>query len=290
MSDALLLDRIRALTAPLAPEPTGIAPELGPLTGVRAVLFDVYGTLLAAASGDIGTTAAQAPGDAAAAALAAAGLGGALDAAAVPQRLHQAIEARHERARRLGIAWPEVDIREVWAELLAEQGQPVAPACIRRLALEYELRINCTWPMPGLAATLAALKQRGRLLGIVSNAQFYTPLLLDVFLGGPPGAAGLDPAYSAWSYRIGRAKPGRTLFRTALGGLRRHHGIAPEEVLYVGNDRRNDIWPAGRLGLRTALFAGDARSLRLHESDPRLAGVAPTRTITALDQLLQLVD
>ena len=39
--------------SPLAPEPTGEDPVLPTLHGVRAVVFDVYGTMLVSGSGDI---------------------------------------------------------------------------------------------------------------------------------------------------------------------------------------------------------------------------------------------
>ena len=62
-------------------------------------------------------------------------------------------------------------------------------------------------------------------------------------------------------------------------------GIPPCEALYVGNDMLNDIMPAARLGFRTALFAGDARSLRLREGDPRSgARVEPDVVLASLEQ------
>ncbi|HLR24913.1 MAG TPA: HAD hydrolase-like protein, partial [Fodinibius sp.] len=39
-------------------------------------------------------------------------------------------------------------------------------------------------------------------------------------------------------------------------------GLQPEEILYVGNDIRKDVQPAKTLGMRTALYVGDRRSLR----------------------------
>lgn len=39
-------------------------------------------------------------------------------------------------------------------------------------------------------------------------------------------------------------------------------GIESSQTLYVGNDMLNDIYPAQQLGLKTAFFAGDQRSLR----------------------------
>jgi len=38
--------------------------------------------------------------------------------------------------------------------------------------------------------------------------------------------------------------------------------MVPHQVLYVGNDMKSDIIPAKKCGFKTALFAGDKRSLR----------------------------
>ena len=58
-----LLATLRDFCRPLQPIPTGVEPVLKELPGIRAVVFDVYGTLLISGSGDVGTVAA-APADA----------------------------------------------------------------------------------------------------------------------------------------------------------------------------------------------------------------------------------
>jgi len=96
---------------------------------------------------------------------------------------------------------------------------------------------------------------------------------------------GFAPDLQVYSYQHGRAKPSRELYRLAADALQRR-GIAAERAVYVGNDMRNDIAPAARLGFRTALFAGDARSLRRREGDPLCAGVVPDLVVTDLIDLL----
>ena len=71
---APLIRRIEALSTPLEPRPTGASPRLPRLAGIRAVLFDIYGTLLISASGDIGLGGDRNETGAFAAALQAAGL------------------------------------------------------------------------------------------------------------------------------------------------------------------------------------------------------------------------
>ena len=285
-ADAALLTRIRALTRPLAPRPTGVAPQVQPLRGIRAVLFDVYGTLVVSGCGDIGLTAA----DAAADPFRRAWLAAALDPDAVPldgpARLTALIRDDHAASRAAGVEHPEVDILAIWRKLLAQQGLHADTADLRRLTLDYELRTNPVWPMPGLGDMLEALAARGLVLGIVSNAQFYTPLMLHAFLGQPLDRLGFDPACCAWSYRHGVAKPSTAIYAPALRGLAERHGIAPAEVLYIGNDMRNDVRPAQTLGCQTALFAGDTRSLRLREDDPGMDQVNADRVVTTLEQIV----
>ncbi len=285
--DARLIERIEALTSPLTPQPTGTTPRLDPIPRIRAVLFDIYGTLVISGSGDIGLTTAATTGGAFHEAWTAAELAPSLLPPGFdgPAALSAHIRAEHARRRAGGVEHPEVDIVAIWRTLLADLGLASDHRRLRRLALEYELRVNPVWPMPGLTTLIESLGQRELVLGIVSNAQFYTPLMLEAFLRRSMDRAGFDLRCCAWSYRQGVAKPSRAIYGPALAGLYAHHGIHPDEVLYIGNDMRNDVWPARALGCRTALFAGDARSLRLRAGHAQMQGVEPDRVVTVLGQL-----
>jgi len=291
--------RIRTLSSPLVPRPTAQTPLVDPLPGIRAVLFDIYGTLVISASGDIGLAGEQDQAGAFRSALETAGIEVPLGIDA--DALKDAIRRFHAKRQAAGVAFPEVDILAMWREVLGGEENPVSAShlpgeagdkkrswrddLIERLAIEYECRVNPVWPMPGLKQVLADLAQRGLVLGIVSNAQFYTPLMLEAFLGKTLATIGFDAACCAYSYRLLEAKPSTRIYDQALSGLATVHGIAPGEVLYVGNDMRNDIWPAAELGCRTALFAGEQRSLRLREDDPCCASVTPDRVVTDLRQI-----
>ena len=51
----------------------------------------------------------------------------------------------------------------------------------------------------------------------------------------------------------------------------------------------NDIFPAQKVGFKTALFAGDQRSLRLRADDPRCRELTPDLVVTDLGQLIGLI-
>ncbi len=281
----LLVERIRTLSRPLEPLPTGQQP-LPPARVIRTrtLVFDIYGTLLISASGDVGTTAED-NREALAEALHSSGIAG--DPAALIDALHMAIGQRHTRAREeAGIDYPEIDIRECWRDAFQATGTPVpSPENIERLAVEYECRINPVWPMPGADRLLAWARDSGYRLGILSNAQFYTPLVLEALFDRTVGELGFDPELCLWSWQTGHGKPSPHLFATLHERL-----PAGQSPLYVGNDMLKDIWPATQRDWYTALFAGDARSLRLREDDPRLQGVRPDAVIIKLIQITKIIE
>ncbi len=108
----------RRLLHPLHPVPAGLAPRGRLRLPVRAVLFDLYGTLWASAAGDLdrrNPSPAPAP----------PGLpellrryGCPLSPQELAGALAAAIRREHERQRAEGADFPEVRIERIWAELL----------------------------------------------------------------------------------------------------------------------------------------------------------------------------
>lgn len=214
----------------------------------RAALFDIYGTLLKSSAGE----------------------------------LHPDPALRAEIAKAHAASphpFPEVDIREIHASLHPE----LSPAQIEHLALEHEQHSNPATAMPGAAETLRGLAERGVILGLISNAQFYTVPVLESCLGTSLPDLGIDPALCFFSYQERRAKPDPYLFELARHRLL-ERGILPQDTLYLGNDVRNDIDPAKAIGFKTALFAGDESSLRLRGRT--LADTGAGWIITDLRQLI----
>lgn len=273
-----ILDKISIL--PLEPIPTGLQPT-GRITGnLQCLLFDIYGTLLISGSGDVGT-AMQPPRDD-------EPLRQLLHDFDIDRPLRQvldrffgAIDAQHARLKAAGIDYPEVAIDQIWMQVLGWRHRDRA----RSFALAFELISNPVYPMPGLHQFIEKVHQSCS-MGIISNAQFYTPVLLERFFKASLEKTGFAGDLLIFSYRTGYAKPSEHLFKLAEARLEKH-GITPSETLYVGNDMLNDILPAQRIGFKTALFAGDKRSLRLRQDDARCTNIVPDIIIT---DLLQIMD
>jgi putative hydrolase of the HAD superfamily len=293
-----LEDIVQNLCLPLEPLPTDMVARLNQLHDVKAVLFDVYGTLFVSGSGDVGTAAATDTAEALTQALEAAHYQDDLEKAG--ERGKDLLKAEvlewHAASRAAGIEFPEVDIAKIWKKVVVRLRKDgiLNPARldiepIRQLALEYECLVNPVWPMPDGLETLRNLKERGFVLGIVSNAQFYTPLLFSAFFEQDLDDLEFDPDCCIWSYKELKAKPSADLFPKAEKYLKRNHGVKLSETVYVGNDMLNDIYCASRAGCKTVLFAGDQRSLRLRESDDRCIDLNPDAIITSLGQLTELL-
>ncbi len=274
----------------LQPISTGLEPRLAKLPNIRAVAFDIYGTLLISGSGDIGTLQKNNPAEAMRSILQTVGLKPGDSPAQLSNRFQAQIKSAWLRRKSEGIEFPEVEIREVWSDFLhsldpdGHLHRGTAATTIEALALQYECKVNPVWPMPEAHPALSKIRGLGLPLGIVSNAQFYTPLLLQEFKEQENLANFFDPALCVWSYIEREAKPSTRLF-AKLGNELGKEKIAPNQTLYVGNDLLNDILPARETGFRTALFAGDQRSLRLRKNHPRCKGIFPDLVITSLEQL-----
>ena len=137
--------------------------------------------------------------------------------------------------------------------------------------------------MPHAAWCLRILREAGITLGLLSNAQFFTKELFPALFGANRVRSWVShQSCSSTPTSTVRRNPGSVciLPPAALAKL----GIRPAETLCLGNDMVNDVVPAARLGFRTALFAGDQRSLRWVEG-PKWSTFAPDVVLTDLDQL-----
>ncbi len=294
MTDSHLIELIRSLSTPMRPLPTGIPARLRPLPGIRWVLWDVYGTLLVSGSGDIGTAGATCDREAIVRSLRAVGI--AADSLPADVSLRPVIEDHHARLRNEGIDYPEIDIRDVWKEATDQWracgylSRPVPADRIEELAVHHECLVNPVWPMPGLIEALTQIKHHVS-MGIISNAQFFTPILFPALTDRTLEQLGCPTDVQYFSYRYRVAKPSTKLFQMAIRQASDQDSVPldPAQTLYVGNDLRNDVWPAQQCGMRTALFAGDRRSLRLREDRPELAQCQPDIVLTDPHDLLECI-
>lgn len=256
---------------------------------VRAVLWDVFGTLFAARAAT--PIELDRPGGAGAmrAAFVAAGLPWPDETTALCRlREFQTIVRRRRAAGwRSGTPFPEPDIRLAWRTVLRQATNNATPPRLKqieRAADTWERLTNPVRPMAGAHSTLRALTRAGVVVGIASNAQFDTPArLAALFRDAAPWATDL----CVWSWQIGVAKPSPVFFQTIVRRLAAR-GWRPADALIIGNSLTHDIVPATRAGLRTAWFRDPDVLHGANLEDEHLGRMADL-TLTRLDVLPHLL-
>ncbi len=298
-------DYIRSVMTPLVPLGDPLPSRGLVLDGIKVVLFDVYGTLLISnvheVPEEIGTPqSGPAPRRVEA-------MGAVIDwlqekypgstATAQPERwaedYDQLIGTHQDRRRSQGASYPEVDILEVWREfLLSHMGdlrhvfsiEGNDDILLRRVSLLHECAIHPIWVMPGAREILRELQEAGFILGIVSNAQWYTAEMLTALLDASMEQLGFDPELTVYSFEQGSGKPAPELYEYLIKKLAAR-GIAPYEAIMIGNDFVKDVLPAHQVGLRTAWFCRDDRTIRFKPHDFSTAQKLPDLVISEWEHL-----
>lgn len=293
-----LRKRFLQLSKPLEPISTQVEPVLEELENIRVLCYDFYGTLFISSAGDIGIDDGNMNEMLFVEAIVHSNID-ILNDEAGPRGLkiyNDAVESEMAALREKGIEFPEPDIRNVWIKVLLKMktegliSEPSTADQMELLAVEFEARMNPVWPMHDAHEVLHHFKNRPILQGMISNSQFYTPLLLEALLNRPIENLGFKKELMHWSFEEQQKKPAISFFEGFLKKLKNvDSSIKPDEVLYVGNDMLKDIYPAQKVGMKTALFAGDERSLKWRKDDERCAGLKADVVITELRQLKGVV-
>ncbi len=186
----------------------------------------------------------------------------------------------HQKAEKKGIVCPEIKIEEVWniiILMLQRHGYVSEKHCpgkadelSRYVAFTYNFLSLGRELYPGVYSALQRLKEDQIVLGILSNAQFYTPIDLTLLFRDQSGGEIsdiqeiFDTDLTFFSYEYGVSKPGELLFSNLYNALYEMH-IVPSQTVFVGNDLVLDIEPAQTAGMNTALFTGDQSSAYFHD-------------------------
>jgi len=273
----LIKDNIR----PLYPIKTALKPKLCPQFKSKAVIFDIYGTLIISSSGELKSTdyssrdhkqkeleklmkkygIRKSP-------------------VQILKIFHDQIKQVHKELKKQGVEFPEVKYESIWKAVTNIRDENT----LKAFTTEFEMIVNPVYSMPHASDIISFLGKNGIYLGLISNAQFFTPYILQVLLGKDLNLLNFKQDMIFFSYKWNRAKPSQFLFQKAAEALNKY-GIKPGETLYVGNDMCSDIIPAQKAGFKTALFAGDKRSLRSCDNNKNDLRIEPDYILTDLDEL-----
>ena len=194
-----------------------------------------------------------------------------------------------------GEKYPEVQSERVWEDIVKKLFQKdyafdagvygSLNEFVKKVAYFFHASIQGCGAYPGAAEAIRAVSEAGKLQGLLADGQCFTPAqLLRALRQQDPAfelSDHLPPDLRVLSAEQKARKPSETLFRAAVEALAAR-GLRPAEVLHVGSDLVRDLAPAKKLGMKTALFAGDKASLaadrRAAEGPAVPAGRAADRT------------
>jgi FMN phosphatase YigB (HAD superfamily) len=300
----------RGLPWPAAPQPDPprVRPAIPPLKGVRAVLWTVYGTLLAVPEGELKFEVSNEL----------------VMNVALDKTIHE-FKMWGSMSRKPG--QPADYMREIYKKALAEQR--LAPASdkypellsekvwegiikklfqkeyqfdagfygslndyARKVAYFFHASLQGTGCYNNAAAAVQGLANEGITQGLLADGQVFTPVQLARGLARQDEGVRLDQVIPAanrvLSYQHRGRKPSDLLFEAAVEAMGAH-GMEPGDILHVGSSVTRDIAPARKWGMRTALFAGDRASLAATSDQLKDPQLRPDALLTDLGQVAQLV-
>lgn len=132
---------------------------------------------------------------------------------------------------------------------------------------------------PDVVEVLTTLRARGFKLGVLSNAPTNLPAFLDR-LGITPY---LD--FTVVSAVEGIKKPDRRIFESTW----RRAGVAPHEILHVGDMYVEDILGGRAAGLQTLLIERNPYALFPHHRESESRDIDPQLVVSSLAQILGCV-
>lgn len=301
----------RGLPWPAAPkvEPAKARPHLPTLRGVRAVLWNVYGTLLAIPGGELLFEHPQPL-------IMEVALDKTIDEfkmwGSMSRKPGQPSEyMRHLYAQELMLQkssggperYPEILAERIWEALIKKLFQKEYQfdagfygslnEYARKVAYFFHSSLQGTAAQEGAATAIQLVQDTGRVQGLLADAQCFTTVQLNRALKAQESNLNFDAvlpsAFRVLSCEVRARKPSETLFRQAVAALAAK-GIRPEETLHVGTRLVRDIAPAKKMGLRTVLYVGDKGAV---EATPELLKDQhhrPDAMLTELPQIAEILE
>jgi FMN phosphatase YigB (HAD superfamily) len=294
--------------APPEPDPVKAKPHLTRLPEVRAVLWNVYGTLLNIAGGELWFEHPQpfVMSVALEKTIQEFKMWGSMSRKpGQPSEYLQQLYGRElldQRTVTGGERYPEVASERLWESLIKKLLQKdykfdatffgSLNEFSRKVAYFFHASLQGTTCYKRAVGALRYVAEAGLAQGLLADGQCFTPVQLQRGLAAQGPEARLEKLLTEGltflSYEARAKKPSERLFRQALAALA-GRGIAPSQVLHVGSRLQQDLVPARRLGMRTALFAGDRGSLQATAEQLNQPASRPDVLLTKLKQIADVV-
>ena len=293
-----------------APKPVKAKPSIAPLPGIKAVLWDVYGTLLRTPDGAFTLFPEQEV----------------RLQVALEKTIHEfnmwnsmyrkpgppwqsMINQYKDYAERLGMAAPkrtgdytDINLVIVWGQIINRlfdkeysyeidtYGEVAEYA--EKVAYFFHSCLQATEARAGSVRSITELNSNGIRQGILADGQSFTMVQLIKALVHQgltvPVYDIIGPGQTLFSCQIGIKKPSRSLFEYGAQQMG-EAGIAPEEILHVSCRLGTDLVPAKKAGMKTALLASEKTGLEAPANLIKDPQTRPDRLLTDITQITSVV-
>jgi len=292
-----------------APKPVNANPSIKPLPGIRAVLWDIYGTLLRVSDGRFTLF----PTDEARLQI------------ALDKTIHEFNMWNH-MYRKPGPPWQsiiglyrstierqsmhaspagdvtEVDLVDTWRALIEklfekeytyDEGQyGDLDDFSEKVAYFFHCNLQATEAREGAVRAMSDISAAGLTQGFLSDGQSFTLVqtLKALSMQGdlPPLYELLRPQTVILSYAQSAKKPSRSFFAHAVQQLR-GLGIQAQEILHVSCRLTTDLVPARAAGMKTALLVVEKSGLEVSADVLKAPVTRPDRLLTELSQIASVL-
>jgi hypothetical protein len=297
--------------APPKRQPLSATPYVKPLPGIKAVTWNLYGTLLSIADGEL------------------------LFQAPLPIRMEVALDKTikefnmwNSMTRKPGAPWEymltlfnrvfdelrlggsakrgdvvEINSATLWKKLLGKLEQKEYQYDVDSLGTIDDLSVKVAYFFhsalqgmelePGADLALTAVANAGLTQTLLADTQPFSWAQLQRAWkqAGASRAVGslLQMPLAAESWDVGVKKPSKTLYEKLLARMASKE-IAPAQVLHVSSRLKDDLAIAKSLGMKTVLYAGDKTSLRATKEELTDPALKPDRLLTELPQIRDILQ
>lgn len=305
---AFLDTRDLSWPAPPEVEPPKAKPHLTALPGIRLVTWNIYGALLAIPSGDLlfehpekfimdvaldktvqefkmWGSMTRKPGQ----------------PSAYMGEMYGRVLDEQRMAPSPGEKHPELPAERIWEGILKKLFQKdykfdagffgSLNEYSKKVAYFFHASLQGTACYGGAARALEHIASCGVRQGLIADAQCFTLVQLQRGLAAQSSVRVddvFDRQFRSLSHEVGARKPSDKLFKPLIQAAAQQ-GITPGEMLHIGSRIEQDIAPARKHGMRTALFAGDKESLRATAKQLKDPATRPDVLLTELAQVTQLI-
>ncbi len=301
----------RDLPWPTAPEaqPAKAKAHVAPKPEIRAVSWSIYGTLLSISSGELlfvhpnkfvmetalektvqefkmWGSMSRKPGQ----------------PSEYMGQIYDRVLSEQKMAPSPGEKYPELHADKIWEAIVKKLLQKdykfdagffgSLNEYSRKIAYFFHASLQGVRANEGAARALEHIQSCGVLQGCIADAQCFTLTQLQRAIKHEGSSLSIEEAFAkdlrALSYEQRGRKPSERLFRHFLAAAEKQ-GIAPHQVLHIGSRMEKDIIPAKRLGMRTALYAGDKESLEATREQVKDPQTRPDALLTELSQVADMI-